>query len=529
MRISKQAQAWFAAFTAALLALTSSSSANAQAWSPAPSDQNLKGINLVDSFFNTGESASRLVSLEDSQTLGSMPSERLCKSIDETSYCNFSAGSKYHLSGILLLGVCTSKTEMNCIEKVSINKVGEDETPATFLGMSEGPSFAADAKHGLTSGSSSSLWSSSTKNAGQSSNYSVLAKLNVGYNTATDRVNYSGLNVSVFPYTQVSGSNYIEPGLIQGTDPTGRPQVSFSGGESRCAWTSAGKCGVLEDFSPSTRVSVSLHLSSEVSGWFSGRLKAPNISISKIDASSNLVSISGSSVMVPRLSAGVPKSVPVPTLDERNSRSPGWSGGMMNSLASDPFAFAFVDDFRPILKDTSSGVNDVWSINTIQTAGNNCLRDSNRLMGIVTTNAMVYAGESPQFLNGALQYKVAGMHFMPDGTTAVEGVYDLLIRSDTARCLYGFTSAPISASINVTSSNGEAKTAVTNFREDAGWVHFSAYGFGFSQPIINVKMTQTKVIAKPTTITCVSTKNSKLTKKVTAGSPKCPTGFKKKP
>jgi hypothetical protein len=58
----------------------------------------------------------------------------------------------------------------------------------------------------------------------------------------------------------------------------------------------------------------------------------------------------------------------------------------------------------------------------------------------------------------------------------------------------------------------------------------AAYGFTFSSPTISVKLSQTAapVAAKKITITCVSTKNKKLTKKVTAVGPKCPAGYKKK-
>jgi hypothetical protein len=50
-----------------------------------------------------------------------------------------------------------------------------------------------------------------------------------------------------------------------------------------------------------------------------------------------------------------------------------------------------------------------------------------------------------------------------------------------------------------------------------------AYGFGFSAPIIKMKITQ--VGSAKTTITCVKGKTSK---KVTATKPVCPAGFKKK-
>jgi hypothetical protein len=142
---------------------------------------------------------------------------------------------------------------------------------------------------------------------------------------------------------------------------------------------------------------------------------------------------------------------------------------------------------------------------------------------------MVYQGGAPDFTNGALNYKVAGLHYLPDGKTAVEGTYDLVMRSETARCLYGFTKAPISATIAVTSAMGESKVATTQMTEKDGWLKLAAYGFTFSENSIRATITQQGQAPAKSTITCVNTKNKKLTKKVTAVGPKCPTSYKKKP
>jgi hypothetical protein len=103
------------------------------------------------------------------------------------------------------------------------------------------------------------------------------------------------------------------------------------------------------------------------------------------------------------------------------------------------------------------------------------------------------------------------------------------MRSDIARCLYGFSSAPIKAEISITSDDGEKKVATTIVNEKNGWLYLSAKGFTFSAPTINVKLSQEKVVApvaqKKVTISCVK---GKTTKKVTAVSPKCPAGYKKK-
>jgi hypothetical protein len=127
-----------------------------------------------------------------------------------------------------------------------------------------------------------------------------------------------------------------------------------------------------------------------------------------------------------------------------------------------------------------------------------------------------------------------------------KGTYDLSIKSDAARCLYGFSSAPISAKIEVVSENGENQIAVTTVNEKNGWLYLSAKGFTFSSPVVKVKLSQEKPVVVPTptptpvatptaiakpaaakrsSITCVKGKTSK---KVSAVNPKCPTGYKKK-
>ena len=85
------------------------------------------------------------------------------------------------------------------------------------------------------------------------------------------------------------------------------------------------------------------------------------------------------------------------------------------------------------------------------------------------------------------------------------GSYDLALRSDIARCLYGFTSAPISATIEVVSQFGEKQVAVTTVNEKNGWLYLSAKGFTFSSPTVSVKLTQevqATVVVKKTSNNC---------------------------
>ena len=207
------------------------------------------------------------------------------------------------------------------------------------------------------------------------------------------------------------------------------------------------------------------------------------------------------------------------------------SGSATGTNGSRKEAMSIIETYRSTLKDTATGVSSFWSMSTIEGGnGSPCLSDTSKVLGVVTTNSMAYNGSAPSFSKGSLDYKVAGLHFMPDGKTEVEGTYDLVMRSETARCLYGFTTAPVSATISVTAASGESKVATTVVSEKNGWLKLAAYGFTFSSPTISVKLTQAGAVSSPqvkkTTITCIK---GKITKKVTAIGPKCPAGYKKKP
>ena len=128
------------------------------------------------------------------------------------------------------------------------------------------------------------------------------------------------------------------------------------------------------------------------------------------------------------------------------------------------------------------------------------------------------------------------------------GTYDLLIRSDAARCLYRYTSAPLSATVSVTKESGGTEVVATSILDEKdGWLHLGAYGFTFSRPILKVKLngtpqqvlnnnnnnnnnnpkpaasTPSKV--KDFTFTCVK---GKQVKQITAPKIQCPYGWKKK-
>jgi hypothetical protein len=146
----------------------------------------------------------------------------------------------------------------------------------------------------------------------------------------------------------------------------------------------------------------------------------------------------------------------------------------------------------------------------------------------VVTNASIFENGPPEFKDGSLNYRVAGIHNNIDGSE-FKGRYTYVVRSDTARCYYGFSNAPIEARVEVVSTNNAKQLATVLVSEKEGFIKLQADNFTFSSPTITVKLSQKSAIKvvpkKSITITCIK---GNLVKKISGTAPKCPTGYKKK-
>jgi hypothetical protein len=194
----------------------------------------------------------------------------------------------------------------------------------------------------------------------------------------------------------------------------------------------------------------------------------------------------------------------------------------------------------PYIGDKSTADISRWMLRSMsdgELAGaSSCFANRSQLNGLLMTNATQYSAGPPTFdrAAGSLEYKVAAPHYTSGGSTFL-GTYDLVMRSTVARCLYGFTNAPLNVSISVVDNDGSNSVATKVVSERDGWLRIAAYGFGFSAPTIKVQMTQEQPpVAKPsntttvkrTTITC---RKGKTIRKVTAIKPSCPKGWKPRP
>jgi len=310
---------------------------------------------------------------------------------------------------------------------------------------------------------------------------------------------------------------------------------------SRCVGTDVNVCEAVREFPAGYRFGVSLRMGTKLSGWYHGRLALPDVTIKNWKTGQE-ISVEAEPVRVPTLNFSVPNAeIPQKVRDiVFTDRYFGKSGdGIREARINDGSSSAVMVDlaaaFAPAYKDKATSTNTTWAFKAMNYGQNSsdvqkCSDNTGNVAGLVTTNALTYLPGPPTFdkESQSLTYKVASPHYEENGSLA-SGSYDLSMRSDIARCLYGFSSAPIKAEISITSDEGEKKVATTIVNEKNGWLYLSAKGFTFSSPTINVKLSQEKVVApvasKKVTISCVK---GKTTKKVTAVSPKCPAGYKKK-
>jgi hypothetical protein len=434
-----------------------------------------------------------------------------------------------------ILPICGSELE-NCIAGVSIYKSGTPPNPAKYVKNFSGVQVASEPGIKNPRGVSPSLWSApDVVNSAGTTDYVVSPRLT--YYWQGGQIKFSSFAASVNAVAGVTGSRFKAPTVLNypnANPPTSDPQVQWD----TCAVQDVNFCAKRVDFAKDTHVALTLKLTAGVTGWLHGRIKSPVISSSPINSEFNLVTIDAEVVNVPKMYV-VMKSADIPEATLARIIYPDVSTGTLASWAkperwrgvraSGEQALTIVPLAKSAAKDTAASVGTVWRIESLNALDgsmrNTCMGNEKQLGGIVATNAMAYDGGVPTWDGHQLNYRVAGMHFLPDGQTPVEGTYDLAIKSDLARCLYDFSNAPIQATVQVFGENGESKVATTVVSEKNGWLHLAAYGFTFSSPTISVKLSQAKAPAKKTTVTCAK---GKLTKKVTAVGPKCPAGYKKK-
>jgi len=483
--------------------------------------------------------------------------------------CTYSVYSSYRA----VLPVCSDASDINCISEIFATDANGAKLAigsSTIFPASNPQAFAGNKTLNVPRGSGAALVSIAGAPHSGGDKYLIkttLSSSRTGDQTTFDtpRLSASITAVKIIEgdfydlATETNTAKYDQVGRIAvGTTQT---KQGLDGKPSKlCVAASTTQCAIAYSMPKDIAFGFSLRLNTSLSGWLHGRMKNAVIDYKTTNGITNLT-VSANPIAVPVVDVWS-KSDDLSDAHVAAYQNQFWGGealhypltsetgglpitdaektraGMRNisfKHINGSFSKSSMDNFLlwlPVAKDKAAAMPTQWRLGTMTDNGSGavkeCLDKEKSLAGVVTTNSTMYIDGPPVFGDGMLDYKVASTHYEADGTTLFKGTYELIMSSAVARCIYKFTSAPISATVSITSENGQANAATTVVNEKNGWLTLAAYGFTFSTPTVRVKLTQEAVkpvLLKKTTITCVK---GKIAKKVTAINPLCPKGYKKK-
>lgn len=463
-------------------------------------------------------------------------------------------------------GNCESESSHDCVlsltAKASDGSIHHAKWVEDFPGKSE-YSFVGNPDANLPNSSSAFIVEIPTLPHSKGNLYLVSVNLDGSKDFGATNFKINDFRAGVFAVTVVNGrygpshpNNDVAAFAVVGTVSNQRVAHDYSTGKtSSCAQATTSRCVLAWPLPLDVELSLKLKLRTKLNGWIHGRLNEVSAKISNASDGDQLITVSGKPVVVPTVFKWFHlDSKPKPVADYYDKRSDfmqsgtGYGGngfGSNTSILKDYINYSTQSFPEAIawygaIGDKANSVASAWSFRTVESENlsRQCSATSGSLTGIVTTNSNMFVASPPDFNreDQTLDYKVASPHFLPDGSV-FKGTYNLVMRSDFARCLYGFSKAPVSATVSILSADGTEQVATSVLGERDGWLYLSASNFTFSSPTLKVKLTQeSKPAPEPEITTMAAPKakisivclKGKISKKVTAVKPKCPTGYKKK-
>lgn len=487
----------------------------------------------------------------------------------KTILCDSVADSKcqipnYHFSATAIFSPCSDAITKNCVE--SLNATLPDGTQVTGrvkrLWNPQGE-YKGDSTLGIPDGGQASTWILTGTNSSISDEYVLIAGVRGGMPIPTPGSQLNEWNkfqgqlfASLQPVKEITG-NYEDPKMK--LVPRGTGGTGVGGGLSwlsGCFMNDTRSCAQKRSFPLDVTYSLTMRFERPISPWLNGRVVDPRISFVEQSNGSSVVTISAMPMRVPEVGGYIKWS---DTPEWMKAKYPSGTGG--TARTPDAFTTKNLDtrilkvgagsagsraikefkDWIPFLQDKPFAMKTAWNVKAITDQPSQKMQEcaKNKFAGIVSSNAAVYSSGAPAWNseNQTLDYTVGAPHYDTEGKL-LTGQYVLSMRSDVARCIYGFSSAPISAKVEIASEDGNPNIATTviNENKETGMLTLNASGFHYSVPQLSVKLMQDKAPAaaptqpsKPSSalqkISCVK---GKVSKTVKGTSPKCPPGFKKK-
>lgn len=438
-------------------------------------------ISLADSSF--GPWSSRVTSRANARD------EILCETL--TGECSVDSKQARQISANLNWTICDSVTEIDCVkslriqgssyELISLPGDEVDGVQALFLPSGAGPVLAS----------------------GPEGDFIISTRGEYQFDPGKLQFLTRALDVELVPVV-IQPGNYEEIRMVQ-NDAMSSRTVGERGANPKCYFNTASVCyqsdpARLADL----EINLQLQLSSKWSGFFKGRLTQPLLKLSKNNGV-QVLNLSAQPASTHKVFFKVNWDAYGKAQEDAICFGSSWceglrvgATGLRTQLSSAPGSIAIIQAFGKHHLDTAAEDVYEWSFGVGRSIGENCLAPNRGLVGMVTSNAPVFQAGPPTFQSGYLTYDIAGLHYASDGKTLNIGEYNLQIRSDVARCLYGFSNAPVSATVQVTNEAGKQVVATKVVSETDGWLRLNANGFTYSKKRVKVKISQPVQATLPT-------------------------------
>ena len=504
-----------------------------------------------------------------------------------------------------ILPQCLTNEDINCISDFGVIDVNQNRISAKFqryFPLRAQNQFVGSPSVGVPDGVAGSLYQLAEAPFEGGSTYFVRVKVQGDGNSSSSQIGSFEARIFAVNYKDINfGNQATDTGITYnalnngtGNHEWGASAPGFTG-IADCVATSVkeSKCLQRYSFPAEKKYFLQVRMGKMPSGWMHGRVTNPDLSIAS-DGSRTLFSIEANPISVP-IVYKMYKWVNMPPLlqsqyDTKTAcyingpeikanppracyggRSAGNDDPLKRNIINSPDAWSEsgmqqLKLILPYVDDQATAMSSDWSVRTLSgnemNRANKCFIDATRISGIISSNATQYSAGPPSFdpVEQTLNYQVGAPHYT-NKKVEFSGSYDLVIRSDVARCVYGFSNAPVKATISIIAPDGTNKVATTSLIEKNGWMFFSAKGFTYSSPTVRVKLTQEVPVATPTptpvptptpevssssaapvtpqgtapTIKPASSKKStiicykgKTLRKITAVKPSCPKGYLKK-
>jgi hypothetical protein len=163
-------------------------------------------------------------------------------------------------------------------------------------------------------------------------------------------------------------------------------------------------------------------LPESVHTWYSGRLQNADVAYKRVDSTYQRITVTGTPAEVPTFRGKIKRAEASRNLLKQfhwcEADWPDCYGGYTNGYGNEGNWTDFLEAWRPHVKDSATGSATVWTVRSVPvffggayTGNFYACAPKNKVAGIVSTNALMYNGNVPQYSQGEDRREVFTFNF----------------------------------------------------------------------------------------------------------------------